>query len=106
MAREIHAELLLGQRVFGEKGEALGRIEEIIAEPKGSHLAVREYHLGSYAMMERLSATSFGRAFLEFFGAGKVGHSYRIPWNRLDLSDAERPKLLGAIDQLEKLDRS
>jgi sporulation protein YlmC with PRC-barrel domain len=106
MVREIHAELLLGRRVFSKDGEPVGRIEEIIAEPKGNLLAVSEYHLGSYALMERLSASLFGRALLEFFGAGRIGQGYRVPWHRLDLSDPERPKLLCAIDQLEKLERS
>jgi hypothetical protein len=106
MVREIHAELLLGRRVFAKDGEPVGRIEEIIAEPRGNLLAVSEYHLGSYALMERLSASPFGRALLEFFGAGRIGRGYRIPWERLDLSDPEKPKLLCAIDQLEKLERS
>jgi sporulation protein YlmC with PRC-barrel domain len=105
MVREIHAELLLGRQVFAKDGEAIGRIEEIIAEPKGNLLVVLEYHLGSYALMERLSASPFGRALLEFFGAGRIGQGYRVPWHRLDLSDPEKPKLLCAIDQLEKLDR-
>ena len=105
MVREIHAELLLGRQVFDPHGVAIGRIEEILAEPQGSLLAVTEYHLGSYGLMERLSASPFGRALLEFFGAGKLGQSYRIPWHKLDLSDPEKPRLLCRTDQLEKLVR-
>jgi len=105
MVREIHAELLLGRQVVALDGKAVGRIEEIIAEPKGNLLAVSEYHIGSYALMERLSASRFGRALMDFFTAGKVGQGYRIPWNRLDLSDPERPKLLCPVDQLAKLKR-
>ena len=105
MVREIHAELLLGRQVLGPDGDAIGRIEEILAEPQGSLLAVTEYHLGSYGLMERLSASSFGHALLEFFGAGKLDRSYRIPWHKLDLSDPEKPRSLCKVAQLEKLGR-
>jgi len=105
MVREIHAELLLGRQVFDPDGDAIGRIEEILAEPQGSVLAVSEYHLGSYGLMERLSASLFGRALLEFLGADEFGRGYRIPWHRLDLTDPEKPRLLCKVDQLEKLGR-
>jgi hypothetical protein len=105
MAMEIHAELLLGRQVVDTRGDAVGRIEEILAEPRGSLLTVTEYHLGSYGLMERLSASPFIRALLDFVGAGSLGQGFRIPWHKLDLSDPERPRLLGTVDQLEKLER-
>jgi len=86
MMREINAELLLGRRVLAPDGRSAGRIEEIVAEPQGGVLAVREYHLGSYALMERLAATPFGRAMLDFFYGSELGRSYRVPWDKLDLT--------------------
>src|SRR3954469_9622328 len=103
MVREIKAERLLGLQVLAPNGQSVGRIEEIVAESQGSLLAVSEYHLGSYALMERLAASLFGRALLDFFGGSKLGQSYRIPWDKLDFTDPEKPKRLCAGDQLEKL---
>jgi sporulation protein YlmC with PRC-barrel domain len=105
MQREINAELLLGRQVQAANGKLVGRIEEIVAEPQGSVLTVSEFHLGSYALMERLAASLFGRALLEFFGGGKLGQGYRVPWHKLDLTDPEKPKLLCEIDELETLER-
>lgn len=106
MAREINAELLLGRRVLAPDGRSAGRIEEIVAEPQGSVLAVREYHLGSYALMERLAATPFGRAMLDFFNGSGIGQGYRVPWDKLDLTDPEKPRLLCALADLETLKRA
>src|SRR3954454_4911108 len=103
MVSDINAELLLGRQVLASSGEPVGRIEEIVAESQGSLLAVSEYHLGSYALMERLAASLFGRALLDFFGGSKLGQIYRIPWDKLDFTDPEKPRLLCAFDQLEKL---
>jgi hypothetical protein len=106
MMREINAELLLGRRVLAPGGRSVGRIEEIVAEPQGSVLAVREYHLGSYALMERLAATPFGRAMLDFFYGSGIGQGYRVPWDKLDLTDPEKPRLLCALADLETLKRA
>jgi len=103
MVSEINAELLLGRQVLASSGEPIGRIEEIVAVPQGSLLAVSEYHLGSYALMERLAASLFGRALLDFVGGSKLGQGYRIPWDKLDLTDPEKPKLLCPMDQLERM---
>jgi hypothetical protein len=105
MLREINAELLLARQVRAPNGQSVGRIEEIVAEPLGSLLTVSEFHLGSYALMERLAASLFGRALLDFFSGGKLGKSYRIPWHKLDLTDPEKPKLLCEVDELDTLER-
>jgi sporulation protein YlmC with PRC-barrel domain len=106
MVREVNAELLLGRRVLAPDGGSAGRIEEIVVEPQGNALAVREDHLGSYALMERLAATPFGRAMLDFFYGSELGRSYRVPWDKLDLADPEKPRLLCALADLETLKRA
>jgi sporulation protein YlmC with PRC-barrel domain len=101
--REICLELLLGKRVLGVSGKHIGRLEEICAELKGGECLVHEYHVGSYAVWDRLSALSIGRAILRIFGATKAGGGYRVPWDKLDLTDVEKPRLRCAVKELEKL---
>jgi sporulation protein YlmC with PRC-barrel domain len=96
---EVHLELLLGRRVIAKNGKPIGRIEEIRATPRRGGLAIDEYLVGSYAVLERLSAWTIGRALLRTFGGGKSG--YHIPWDKLDISDLERPRLLCAASELE-----
>jgi sporulation protein YlmC with PRC-barrel domain len=102
--REINLELLLGRRVFGESGKAVGRLEEVQAEVRQEECVVTEFHVGSYAVFERLSAYSIGQAILRLFGATKEGGGYRVPWDKLDLSDPQRPRLLCSTEELKSLE--
>lgn len=100
---EINLELLLGRRVIGMNGQVVGHLEEILAELREGECIVEEYHVGSFAYLERLAAYSIGRALLRLFGAGSRGGGYKVPWNKLDLSDEKRPRLLCPVEELEKL---
>lgn len=104
-SREVHLELLIGRRVLARDGRSIGRLEEVCAEPQGSDLMVTEYHVGSYAMLERLSAWSIGRTLLRFFGANGQGGDYRVPWDKLDLSDPRHPRLLCDVSDLASIDK-
>ena len=88
---EINVELLLGRRVVGLNGRTVGRLEEVQAELHGGRCLVTEFHVGSYALFERLAGWDIGRAFLHLIGARRKSRSYRVPWEELDFSNPERP---------------
>lgn len=98
---EVHVELLLGRRVYAADGKPVGRVEEVIASFDDGDCRVEEYHVGAYALLERLAAWHLGRAVLGVLRA--AGPSYRVRWNQLDLSDPDRPTLRCAADDLERL---
>ncbi len=100
--REVHIELLLGRRVLDSAGKSVGRIEEVIAERQGDEWVVREYLVGSAALFQRLSALEMGRALLRLFGA-KARAGYRVPWDKLNLTDLEKPSLHCPSHELEPL---
>ena len=102
--RQIHAELLLGQKVLALNGRSIGRLEEIRTTKDRGNYFVSEFLVGNYAVLERLSAWSIGRALLHIFGA-KRDEGYRIRWDQLDLSDPKRPQLLCDVDELLPLTR-
>ena len=102
-SREVHLELLLGKQVVDSTGAPVGRIEEICAESQGDETVVREYLVGGAALLERLSAWTIGMAMLRLLGASKLDHGYRIPWNKLDLTDPERPRLSCSVRELDTL---
>ena len=97
--RQIHVELLLGEKVLAANGRSIGRLEEIRTEVNRGHYYVTEFLVGSYAVLERLAAWQIGRALLRVAGA-KRKEGYRIRWDQLDLSDPERPRLLCGVDEL------
>jgi hypothetical protein len=102
--RQLHVELLLGEKVLALNGVSIGRLEEIRTEVNRGHFYVTEYLVGSYAVLERLAAWRIGRAVLRVFGAQRK-EGYRIRWDQLDLSDPRRLRLMCEVDELMPLRR-
>ena len=103
MTRELHLELLIGKCVFDVVGNRVGRIEEVRAEPQGDEWTIIEYYVGVAAILERFSAWNLGTGLLHFLGARKLHKGYCIPWDKLDLSDLEHPRLFCKMDELKKI---
>jgi sporulation protein YlmC with PRC-barrel domain len=99
--RQLHVELLLGEKVFAMNGLSIGRLEEIRTEINRGHFYVTEFLVGSYAFLERLAAWRIGRALLRRHRR----EGYRIRWEQLDLSDPGRPTLKCEVDELLPLRR-
>ena len=97
---ELHLELLLGKKVHDANGRLVGRIEEFIVEegPGGAHLV--EFHLGRAALLERLGGAMLKLPFLSQLRSHE--EPVRIPWDKLDLSDPESPRLLGDFSPVER----
>jgi hypothetical protein len=96
----VHLDHLAGRRVFSEQDRSIGYIEEIIADQDGGDLVVTEFHVGIFAAFERLSASTIGIALLDVFGLRRREGLYRIPWDKLDISDPARPRLLCPDEEL------
>lgn len=89
--REVHVEHLLGRRVRDVDDAVIGRIEELVAERVETAHVVTEFHVGPAALLERV-----GRFVhqLPLLNALPLMHwEYRIPWQLLDLSDPDRPRV-------------
>jgi sporulation protein YlmC with PRC-barrel domain len=102
--RQLHVELLLGEKVLAMNGVPIGRLEEIRTEVNRGHFYVTEFLVGSYAMLERLAAWRIGRAVLRVVGAQRK-EGYRIRWDQLDLSDPQQLRLMCEVDELMPLKR-
>src|SRR5436190_22899074 len=101
--QEIHLELLLGKRVFALNGQPLGRLEEVRAELNArGYCFVSEFLIGSYGVLERLSAWRMGRMILRTLHLRRK-QGYRVHWEQLDLSDPRRPQLTCEVDELAPL---
>lgn len=101
--REIHLELLLGKQVLDSTGQSIGRIEEVRAEQQGNEWVIQEYLIGSAALLERLSAWTLGLSILRLLGARKIHAGYRVPWDKLDLTNPDRPRLSCSLQELQEI---
>ena len=95
MTREVRLELLLGRKVRDTRGRPAGRIEEVLADREDLDCIVREFHLGPHALLERLSLP------LLRLVRGPSHGLRRIPWDRLDLSDPDHPRLTCTVEELD-----
>ncbi len=101
MTQEIYLELLVGKPVLDSTGKSVGRIEEFRAEKQGDEWLIQEYLIGYPAILERLSAWTIGLAILHALGARKLHGGYRVPWDKLDLTNLDQPRLLCTLEELK-----
>ncbi len=100
--QEIRVEALLSRRVRALNGRVVGRIEEMRAAPRGRNTVITEYLLGPAGLLERLSVNFSWLPPLRRFASKRV-RRYRVGWQQIDLSDAERPRLRCSVDELERV---
>nr|WP_246645644.1 hypothetical protein [Rhizobium redzepovicii] len=96
--------MLVGRAVSSRTGKTIGHIEEVRAERDGPDLVITEFHVGSYAALERMSASPIGAELLDLFRLRREPRGFRIRWNQIELGKAEL-KLLCDESELTALDR-
>ena len=101
--QEIHLELLLSKRVVDANGQLAGRIEEVCAEQQGEETVIQAYLLGPDALGARLAVWLTGLRLLHWLGAGQSNRGYRVPWDKMDLTDPEQPRLRCVKEELPRL---
>ena len=97
---EIHLEQLVGRRVVDARGRHIGRIEEVRAERRDAEWIVGDYVLGIGGLVERLAAGPLVRNVL-----GRLARAVErrtVPWDELDLTDPERPRLRHTLAELRR----
>jgi sporulation protein YlmC with PRC-barrel domain len=90
---EINVELLLGTKVTDIDGKKVGRIEEIRVTREEGALLVEAYLIGASGLIERLSASTLLRPIKRRLHNHHVYSVYEIPWQDMDLSDSNKPKV-------------
>lgn len=97
--RELRLESLLGHRLRGADGKSLGRIEEVVAEIRGTDWIVVEVHVGRGALLERLAELT---SLVPALGAlqHRIGTRHRVSWDQLDFTDPSRPRASVRRDDL------
>jgi sporulation protein YlmC with PRC-barrel domain len=95
--REVRVEQLLGRVVRTAAGRAVGRIEDLRAEPEGDEYVVREVILGELGLRAMLYGMAAQLPTLQSLGLAARYRTRAIPWQWLDLSDPARPQFRGAV---------
>jgi sporulation protein YlmC with PRC-barrel domain len=86
----IRLDDLLGRVVRDESGQRIGRVYDMRAEERDGELVIVEYHVGAHAFLQRL-----GVSLVKLIGM-RTPEPQKVPWDRLDISDPDHPKLISA----------
>lgn len=91
LGREARVEELIGRKLCDVDGRKVGRIEELVAEQRGTDLVVIEVHVGPGALLERIidlaTLVPHSSALQR-----QLRRARRVHWHQLDLSDPDRPR--------------
>ena len=90
---ELLAEQLLGRQVLDASDEVLGHIVDMCAGDEGGDLVVCCYLVGPRWAAGRLSLSNLGTRVLSLLRIPLGARSYEVPWQDMDLSDPERPRV-------------
>lgn len=92
---------LVGRKVRDVEGRVIGRIQELHAEIElhehGNDYVVREFHIGIYGAFEALAGSRFAQRAVQRLGRFVGYRTFSIPWNSMDLTDQERPRVTRPI---------
>jgi sporulation protein YlmC with PRC-barrel domain len=86
--RRVTLQSLLGRLVLDCDGVKVGRIHDVVAEPAGDRCVVREWLLGAGALRQRLGVRA-----LHLLGVRYGMAPVRVPWEQMDLTNPDRPRL-------------
>src|SRR3954469_8835843 len=100
MKRIIHAEDLIGRNVHDAENERVGRIEEIEVTTISGRCYVETFVLGARGLLERLSFRGIAPLFIRGLAQEGERRAIRVPWDKMDLSRPQRPKLRCRKDEL------
>lgn len=94
--KTVHLELLLGRKVLDPDGKKAGRILAVRVGVEGEDCVVREYHLGTAALLTRLGLSAGAIA-----GLPVHSEPLRVPWEVMDLSNPGKPRLKCSLAELK-----
>jgi hypothetical protein len=102
-AEPIAVEALLSKKVLDPSGKSAGRIEEIRATPADDALLVYQYDLGPAALLERLAVGLRALPLLRKVGLAPRHRGRCVPWEKMDLSDPQHPRITCAREELRPI---
>jgi hypothetical protein len=96
----VHLEVMAGRRVHDAGGKLAGRLAEVHAEWRGDECIVTHYVLAARNARKPVTLKRVLMFFLRLLGATGSQGTLVVPWDKLDVSDPRRPRLLCGTAEL------
>jgi sporulation protein YlmC with PRC-barrel domain len=102
--KELHVFEFMGRRVVDSEGKPVGRIEEIEAERGDEVCLIKNYLVEHRGILDRISTWALAVPMQKMLSASESSKPYRVPWDKMDLSDPEHPRILVPKSELKRKD--
>src|SRR5690348_3055634 len=105
-ARTVSLGDLVGRAVHDADGRRIGRIEElkaeILLERGGNDYVVTRFGVGRWGLLDVIATGHFVQQLVRRITRATSYVHYDVPWNLMDLSDPEHPRVTCAEAELPK----
>ena len=105
-ARTVSLDDLIGRVVRDAEGRRIGRIEEleaeIVLERDGSEYVVTRFGVGRWGPFDAIASGLFVQQLVRRIMRATSYAHYVIPWDWMDLSDLEHPRVRRAERELAR----
>ncbi|HUQ47681.1 MAG TPA: hypothetical protein VM053_05475 [Gemmatimonadaceae bacterium] len=100
--RELNLYELLGRKVCDANDEYAGCIEEIEVERGDEKCAVKCYLVAHRGLIARITSWAIADSLQKAIPVSEKSLPYRVPWNQMDLTVTEHPRITVAQAELRK----
>jgi sporulation protein YlmC with PRC-barrel domain len=101
--KELQLFQILGRKVVDADGKYAGRLEEIEAERGDETCAITSYLVEHRGLLDRLQTWALAAPIQKAIPVREKSKPYRVPWDKMDLSDPEHPKIVVPQSQLSRV---
>ena len=100
--KELHLYETLGRKVYDANDKYAGRLEEIEVERGDESCLVTNYLVQHRGLMSRITQWAVSDSLRKTIPVSEKSLPYRVPWDLMDLSDPEHPRITVAQSELRR----
>lgn len=101
--KELHIYEALGRKVHDANGEYAGRLEEIEVERGDESCLVTGYLVQHRGLRSRITAWALSDSLQKAIPTSEKSLPYRVPWDQMDLSNPDRPRITVSKTELKRI---
>jgi sporulation protein YlmC with PRC-barrel domain len=101
--RELRLFEILGREVVDSEGKYAGRVEEIEAERGDDVSLIKSYLVVHRGPIDRVQTWALSAVIQKSIPVREKSRPYRVPWDQMDMSDPEHPRILVPQSELSRV---
>jgi sporulation protein YlmC with PRC-barrel domain len=101
--KELQLLEILGKKVVDCEGRYAGRLEEIEAERGENESLIESYFVVHRGLIDRIQTWALAAPIQKSIPVREKSRPYRVPWDQMDMSDPEHPRILVPQSELSRV---